>query len=219
MFDDNPPQLSVKFPKTGDLPNTYIRWSNVALPVDILLLTLKESEFLSCFYYLDRTFKSYSKEIGPVYFGSSGSGDQKKLKIALIKCLKGSAVPGGSSTAVKMAVSVLRPKAVFSVGTCTGISPEKTKLGDVVVSSKFTTPTGLKTPVSRNIGNLIRHIGDRWIAPLDNPDEREVRVHRYSDILSHPRAARHEDTAFEREGEGIIFSVFIIARVHTLCIN
>ena len=178
---------------------------------------MEDCELLSCFYYLDKPFKSYCKAIGYVFFGSTGSDDQEKLKIALIQCAKWSASPGGSLTTVKNAVKVLRPKAVFSVGACTGLSPVKTKLGDVVVSSKLTTPAGIKTPVGRNFGHLIRQIGYGWVAPLENPDEREVTVH-CNDILSHPQAARHEDllqpypeaTAFEREGEGIIISVFII---------
>jgi len=36
-------------------------------------------------------------------------------------------------------VTVSRPKAVISVGTCSGLNPEKTKLGDVVISAKLTT--------------------------------------------------------------------------------
>ena len=179
---------------------------------------MEDCEFLSCHYYLDRPFRSYCIEIGTVYFGSSGRSNQEKLKIALIKCSKDSADPGGSSTAVKNAVKVLHPKAVFSVGTCTGISPEKAKLGDVVVSSKVTTASGFKAPVNREIQNLIKHIADGWVPPLENVDEREVRVHRDSDILSQrlaPRPGwRHEDvvqqypevTAIESVGEGEWFN-------------
>ena len=218
--EDSPPQLSIKLPKTSELPNTSEEWSDVQLPIDVLLLTVEDCEFLSCFHYLDKPFRSWHNEIGYVYFGSTGSSDQEKLKIGLIKCSKGSAEPGGSSTAVKNAVKVLSPKAVFSVGTCSGLSPDKAKLGDVIVSSKLTTPSGFKTPVSRNIGQLIRHIADGWVAPLENPDEREVRVHRDGDILSQrlePRSGwRHEDVvqqypeaiAIESEGEGKCFKKF-----------
>ena len=212
--EDSPPRLSIKLPKTSELPNTSEKWSDALLAIDVLLLTVEDCEFLSCFHYLDKPFRSCHKEIGYVYFGSTGSGDQEKLKIALIKCSKGSAEPGGSSTAVKNAVKVLHPKAVFSVGTCSGLSPDKAKLGDVIVSSKLTTPSGFKAPVSRNIGQLIRHIDDGWVAPLENTGEREVRVHRDGDILSQrlaPRSGwRHEDVvqqypeaiAIESEGEG-----------------
>ncbi len=137
-----------------------------------------------------------------------GDGGNKKLKIALMKCSKGSAVPGGSLTVVKNAVRVLRPKAVFSVGACSGLSRGKVKLGDVIVSSKLTTPV-YKTPVSRDIGTLIRHAADGWNAPLANPDSLEVRVHCDGEVLSRPEAVGEdiiqrspEALAVELEGEG-----------------
>ena len=214
--NDSPPRLSIKLPKTSELSNTSKPWSDAELPVDFLLLTVEDCEFLSCLFYLDKPFKSYCKEIGYVYFGSMGSGDQAKLKVALIKCSKGTAVPGGSLTVVKNAVRILRPKAVFSVGACSGLNSEKTKLGDVVVSSKLTTPA-CKTPVSRDIGNIIRNAADGWKAPVEDPDVLEVRV-RCGDVLSQPQAARfgwrQEDiiqhypdaVAVETEGEGKSFS-------------
>ena len=204
-----PPQLCFKLPKTSDLPNTYIDWSSAQLPVDVLLLTVEECDFLSCYFYLEKAFKSYHKEIGPVYFGNIGSGEQEKLKIALIKCSKGSAVPNGSSIVVKNAVRVLGPKGVISVGTCHGLNSEIIKIGDVVVSAKLTTPA-FRTPVSRNIGNLIRHASDGWTAPLENPDEQEVRVHCDADVLSMQEQVAPEKiskqfpsaVALEAEGEG-----------------
>ena len=211
-----PPQLNFKLPKTSDLPNTSTAWSKVQLPIDVLLLTVEDCEFLSCYFYLVKAFKSYHKEIGPVYFGSVGSGDQEKLKIALIKCSKGSVAPSGSLTVVKNAVGVLDPKAVFFVGWCTGLDSENIKIGDIVVSSKLTTPA-FRTPVSRNIGNLIRHASDidGWRAPLENPDEQQtVRVHCDADVLSQEHVARFQGqyeeiikhfpaaAALEAEGEG-----------------
>ena len=209
----SPPQLSIEVPRISDLPKTGKPWSNAELPADILLLTVDDCEFLSCFYFLEKPFKTYCKDIGRVYFGSAGSGDQEKLKIALIKCSKGSAGPSGSSVALKNAVWILGPKAVFSVGTCIGLNSEVVKLGDVVVSSKLTT-LEFKTPVSRDIGNLITNAADGWKAPLENSDVPEPRVHCDGDVLSQPLAAglgwRYEDIrqlhpeaiAVEREGEG-----------------
>ena len=174
---------------------------------------MEDHEFLSFFSYLINPIKSYCEEIGYVYFGTVNGGHQEKLKIALIKCSKGSSAPGGSLTVVKNAFGVLQPKAVFSVGSCSGLNCEKTQLGDVVVSSKLTT-TEFKTPVSRRICNIIRHVADGWVAPLENPEEREVKVHCEGDVLSVPIAAsfgwRHEDIiqqypeaiAIETEGEG-----------------
>lgn len=100
-----------------------------------------------------------------------------------MKCSKGSANPGSSLSVVKDAVRVLRPRAVFSVGACSGLNCEKSKLGDVVVSAKLITPS-YKTPPGRDIGNLIRHIADGWKAPLEKPDEQEVRVHCDGVVLS-----------------------------------
>ncbi|KAL9965325.1 hypothetical protein ACROYT_G029112 [Oculina patagonica] len=209
-----PPRLNIKIPTMSDLPNTSCSWNIVDLPIDILIMTVEDCEFLSCFFYLDKPFKSYHKGIGYVYFGSVGSDHRKKRKIALMKCSKGSADPGSSLSVVKDAVRVLRPRAVFSVGACSGLSPGKTKLGDVVVSSKLITPS-YKTPPGRDIGNLIKHIADGWTAPLENPDEQEVRVHcdgvvlsiqkddsggwQYEEIIQrYPEA-----TAVEMEGRGL----------------
>ncbi|XP_068733952.1 NLR family CARD domain-containing protein 4-like isoform X3 [Montipora capricornis] len=214
-----PPQLSVKPPKLNDLPNTSKPWRCADLPIDVLLLTVEDCEFLSCFSFLDQPFKSYNIEVGPIYFGYTGNADdQKKLKVALMKCSKGAAVPGGSLTAVKNAVRALRPKAVFSVGTCSGLSSDKIKLGDVVVSSKLTTPAGFKTPVSRHLGNLVRHAHCGWIAPLENRDELEVKVHCDSDILSQTQAVKcgwddlhfqyPEAIAVETEGEGVFAAAY-----------
>ncbi|KAL9965345.1 hypothetical protein ACROYT_G029134 [Oculina patagonica] len=178
-----PPRISIKIPKMSDLPNTSCSWNIVDLPIDILIMTVEDCEFLSCFFYLNKPFKSYHKGIGYVYFGSIGSDHEKKRKIALMKCSKGSADPGSSLSVVKDAVRVLRPRAVFSVGACSGFNRGKTKLGDVVVSSKLITPS-YKTPPGRDIGNLIKHIADGWTAPLENPDEQEVRVHCDGVVLS-----------------------------------
>ena len=204
--EDSPPQLSIKLPKINELPNIIRRWSDAELPTDVLLLTVEDCEFLSCFQYFGESFRSWHDDIGYVYFGSTGSGDQEKLKIALLKCSKESASPGGSSIVVKNAVNVLRPKAVFSVGTCSGLSPDKVKLGDVIISSKLTTPSGFKTPVSRNIGHRSRHIVDGWVAPLKNTDEREVRLHRDGDIRSQrlaPRSGRRLEDVVQQYPEAI----------------
>ena len=178
-----PPQLSVKIPKKSDLPGNLSPWNVVELPIDILLMTVEDDEFLSCFSYLEKPFKSYNKTIGYVYFGSIGSEHGKKRNIGLMKCSKGSADPGSCLSVVKDAVRVLRPRAVFSVGACRGLNCKKTKLGDVVVSSKLITPS-YKTPPGRDIANLIRHIADGWKVPLEKPDEQEVRVHCDGVVLS-----------------------------------
>ena len=218
----------MKIPRKSDLPGNSSPWNIVELPIDILLMTVEDDEFLSCFFYLEKPFKSYHKNIGYVYFGSIGSEHGKKRKIGLMKCSKGSADPGSSLSVVKDAVRVLRPRAVFSVGACSGLYCEKTKLGDVVVSSKLITPS-YKTPPGRDIGNLIRHIADGWKAPLEKPDEQEVRVHCDGVVLSIQKSdsggwpyeeivQRYpEATAVEMEGGGMNFNHLLDRRSTVPC--
>ena len=207
-----PPQLKVKPPKLSGLQRVSKPWGSVDLPIDILLLTVEDCEFLSCYSFLGQTVKSYNMEVGTIYFGYIGT-DQNQLKVALKTCAKGSVVPGGSSAAVKNAVRVLKPKAVFLVGTCHGLSSDKVKLGDVVVSAKLTTPAGFKIPVSSHLGDLVRDAPFGWVAPLENPDELEVKVHCDGDILSQAEwcnadLQKHypEAIAVETEGEGNSFN-------------
>ncbi|XP_067019709.1 uncharacterized protein [Acropora muricata] len=110
--------------------------------------------------------------------------DEEKLKVALMNCSIGAATPGGSLTVVQNAVRILRPKAVFSVGTCISLGLEKARIGDVVISSRLTTTEGSKTPGSPLLGNLARDAPYGWEAPLKQPDEWEIKVHCNGDILS-----------------------------------
>ena len=135
----SPPELSVKLPELSDLCTTFNPWETVELPVDILLLTVEDCEFLSCFAYLKEPSKSYHISTGYVYFGCMGDDQGKKMKIALMRCSKGPDVPGGSLSVSKDAILLLRPKAIFSVGACSGLNSKKVKLGDVVVSAKLIT--------------------------------------------------------------------------------
>ena len=185
----SPPELNVTLPLMSDLPETSFAWSNVELPVDILLLTVEDCEFLSCFAYLKEPFKSYHISSGYVYFGCMGDDQGKKMKIALMRCSKGPDVPGGSLSVSKDAILLLRPKAIFSVGACSGLNSKKVKLGDVVVSAKLITAAH-KTPPSRDIGNLIKHVADGWKAPLQNADEYNAKVHCDGVVVSISEANR-----------------------------
>ena len=203
----SPPELNVTLPLMSDLPETSFAWSNVELHVDILLLTVEDCEFLSCFAYLKEPFKSYHISTGPVYFGCMGDDQGKKMKIALMRCSKGPDVPGGSLSVSKDAILLLRPKAIFSVGACSGLNSKKVKLGDVVVSAKLITAAH-KTPPSRDISNLIKHVADGWKAPLQNADEYNAKVHCDGVVLSISEANRDmirkhpEAIAVEMEGGG-----------------
>ena len=181
-YDDyDPPPLSIKLPRRSGLPRKFKPWSDVQLPVDILLLTMDDCEFLACYYYLRNSFKSYHNSLGDLYFGNMGD-EEEPLKVALIMRSPG---PGGCRTVVRNAVTHLRPKATFLVGFCNGLNHKKTKLGDVVASSMLVTDA-YQTLVSRNIGYLVRHAADGWKAPLESPDVREVFVHCDGVILSCP---------------------------------
>ena len=212
---DVPPALTLELPKKSDLPNTSKPWNEVHLPIDILLLTVDDCEFLACYAYLRNSFKSYLKNLGYVYFGNMGENGDVPLKVALMTCSEGSSAPDGSLVTVKNAVVELRPKAVFYVGCCGGLNPEVTKLqlGDVVVSSKLTTES-FKTPVSRDILRLVRPADHGWIPPLRNPEDHKVQVCCNGEILSgiNPVSAKQknvshftEATAFAFGGEGKIF--------------
>ena len=213
--EGKPPQLKCKVKEAGDVPKSTETWSNVHLPIDILLLTVESCDFLSCFSLVDEPFKSYQSQLGYVYFGYMGdASDQGKLKVALVNCSKGAATPGGSLTVVLNAVRVLQPKAVFSVGTCISLDLEKVRMGDVVISSRLTTAEGFKTPGSPRLCNLVRDAPYGWIAPLENSGELEVKVHCDGDILSQSlreKCQRGEicelypgAIAIETEGEGTL---------------
>ncbi|XP_068673041.1 NLR family CARD domain-containing protein 3-like isoform X3 [Montipora foliosa] len=221
-----PPKLRVKPPKMSDIRAVSRPWGSADskpwgsadLPIDILLLTAENCGLSSCFSFLGKPFKSYNREVGWIYFGYIGNAsNQEQLKVALKRCSKGSVGPGGSSTAAKNAVRVLRPKAVFSVGTCSGLSSDKVKLGDVVISAKLTID-GYKIPVSPHLGDLVKDAPCGWVAPLENPDELEVEVHCDGDIVSQTQAARcgcadlhlqyPEAIAVETEGEGVFAAAY-----------
>ena len=223
----DPPKINISLPEKSELTQNFKSWKDVQLPIDILLLTVKDCEFLSCYHYVVDPFRSYFKGLGHVYFGSIGGDQDDKLNVALMKCSEGSKVPGGALAVVKNAVTQLRPKAVFFVGHCSGINQESTKLGDVVVSEKLTmysyqkvTKDGKKfrgfiTPVSRDIAELIKCAGYGWNPPLENPKERNVEVH-CGEVLSGSELVQAEwrrdelvksfpeAIAIETEGEGKI---------------
>ena len=213
VCNDDPPPLSITLKELGDLPKKVKRWDTDDSAGDILLLTVEDCEFLACYHYLRDSFKSYEKSIGYFYFGKMGDNEEESLKVALVKCPKESLDPGGSQTAAKNAITLLRPKATFLVGFCYSLNPDKAQLGDVVISSQLTIDHH-KNPVSRDAGNLVRSAADGWKAPLQNPEAQKVKVHWDGEILScsdligaeqqcqlHPGAI-----AVEMEGKGENYS-------------
>ena len=155
-------------------------------PIDILLVTVEDCEFLSCLPFLDLHFKSYISEIGFVYVGCmEGHSCHEKLKVGLMNCSKGAIVPGGPLPKIQVAMRVLQPKAVVSVGYCTSLVPEKVKMGDVVIPSKLISAEGsFRVPVSPRVNGLVRDAPYGWVAPLKNQGELEFKIHRDGDMLS-----------------------------------
>ena len=221
----DPPELKIVIPNLCDLPRAT---KCPELPIDILLLTVKDCEFLSCYAHLSNPFKDFVASLGTfVYFGNVAADDQDaKLKIGLMRCDEGSTGPGSSLIAVKNAITALRPKGAISVGYCSGLNKVRTKLGDVVVAAKLTTyahkvvvdgqeqSTGTRNLVSRRFLKFIRHVADGWKAPLKIPEVREVKVHSDSEVLSGPEKISADERreklihwypqaiAVEMEGEG-----------------
>ena len=194
------------------------------LPVDVLLLTVKDCEFLACYSELKNPYRCYFVDLGYVYF-SDVSESQEEVKVALLRCYKSG--PGGSLVSLKNAATVLRPKAVISVGACSGLNSVKCKLGDIVVSAKLTTyaskvvihnqeeSTSTRSYVSKRFLNVIKNCADGWQAPLKNlADAEQVQVYTAAEFLSGPEqviSGQRRDhlaetnpqaVAMENEGEG-----------------
>ena len=199
--NEEPPQLTCCAPTISEIQTT----NDALLPVDILLLTVKDCEFSACYVQIHNPYECWFDDLGFVYFGHVGSASRKEnLNVALLKCNEGSTGPGGSLMTTKNAVIVLRPKAVISVGTCSGLNPEKTKLGEVVISAKLTTyaskavtrnsehSTGMRSYVSKRFLNLIKDAALGWEAPLKNPGGRQVKVHSAGEVLSGPELVNAE---------------------------
>ena len=149
-------------------------------------------------------FRYHFDGLGYVYFADVVGSQPGQVKVALMKCHEGSTGPGGSLTVVRNAAPILRPKAVISVGACSGLNPDKTKLGDVVVSAKLTTYAskvvtsdqeqwaGISGYVSRRFLNIITNCAAGWQPPLKSPEDRYINVHSNGEFLSGPEQIRAE---------------------------
>ena len=221
---DDPPKLKVTIPSVQDLPDVGKPWEDAPVPTEVLLITVKDLEFLGCYMELKNPFYSYHPDLGQVYFGQIGSDN---VRVALLTCSEASSGSRGSLITTTSAITNLRPKIVLCVGYCGGLSREKTNLGDVVISNKLTmydhkkvTKDGEEargpsaTPVSRQVAGLIRYAAFSWKPPLADPESRSVRVHQDAELLSGPELvnslARHDELvakypralATEMEGQG-----------------
>ena len=222
----DPPELDEVLPSLVDIKAITKPSKDADLPADILLLTVTNCEFLACYSELKKPYRCWFDDLGYVYFSDVGES-QEELKVALLRCYRNGIGPGGALVSVKNAASVLRPKAVISVGTCSGLNPAKSKLGDVVVSAKLATyaskvvtnnqeqSTGMRSYVSKRFLNVIKNCADGWQAPLkDLAEAQQVQVYTDAEFLSGPEQVRAEwrrdqlaETnpqvmAIENEGEG-----------------
>ena len=190
--DAGPPQLAFGLPSMGDVAT---KLKQPDLPVDILLVTVKDCEFLACYNELKDPFRCHFDDLGYIYFADVVGSQPGRVKVALMKCHEGSTGPGGSLTVVRNAAPILRPKAVISVGACSGLNPDKTKLGDVVVSAKLTTYASKVVTsgyVSRRFLNIITNCAAGWQPPLKSPEDRYINVHSNGEFLSGPEQIRAE---------------------------
>ena len=222
----DPPELNKVLSSLADIKAITKPSKDSDLPVDILLLTVTNCEFLACYSELKNPYRCWFDGLGYVYFSDVGES-QEELKVALLRCYRNGIGPGGALVSVKNAASVLRPKAVISVGTCSGLNPAKSKLGDVVVSAKLATyaskvvtnnqeqSTGMRSYVSKRFLNVIKNCLDGWQVPLkDLAEAQQVQVYTDAEFLSGPEQVRAEwrhdqlaetnpqAMAIENEGEG-----------------
>ena len=222
----DPPELNKVLPSFADIKAITKPSKDANLPVDVLLLTVTNCEFLACYSELKNPYRCWFDGLGYVYFSDVGES-QEELKVGLLRCYRNGIGPGGALVSVKNAASVLRPKAVISVGTCSGLNPAKSKLGDVVVSAKLATyaskvvtsnqeqSTGMRSCASKGFLNVVKNCADGWQAPLkDLVEAQQVQVYTDAQFLSGPEQVRAEwrrdqlaetnpqAMAIENEGEG-----------------
>ena len=237
-FASDPPEVIALQIRKEDLPPTSKDFVDCQIQVDILVLTVmkvdtcEDCEFLSCLAHLNPGFcKIYHPDLGYVYLGDMGENDLK-LNVAVMKCYEGSSSTGGSIVDVINAVKVLKPKAVFCVGSCSGLNVTRVNLGDVVVLKKLVTyafskvtengieEQGVKVPLKPRLLRLIPSAGDGWKPPLTDPRALEIKIH-LGMFLSGPEVINNhkrcnalierfpEAVAIEREDEGKYLGQFM----------
>ena len=103
--------MSLTVPKMSDIEVCLRNWGDVKFPLDILLVTVQEFEFLSSFAHLDNPFKSHDQDVGDVYFKKIG-----QLRVA---------TPVDYTVSSKKAIIKMRLKVVFLVGVCGSLNSAK----------------------------------------------------------------------------------------------
>ena len=190
--------------------------SDIPLPVDVVLLTVTNCEFLACYSLLINPVRCWFNDIGYVYFGSEGEGQEERVKTAIVRCLDDSNSKYLFFANALNVAPVLRPKAFMCVGTCRSLKPKKAKLGHVVVSTILNdVSTGMRGYVSRRFLQLTNHVSDGFKAPLQDPKRFNFEVHcgeflcaseqTLSDFRQNQQAQNSQAIAIEMGGEGELF--------------
>lgn len=68
----NSPELRIIIPEKRNLSSAFKQWWDFELPIDVLLLTVKDCEFLARYYFRKKPFRSYLKELSLLYVGEDG---------------------------------------------------------------------------------------------------------------------------------------------------
>ena len=71
------PKLSIVLPQREDIGKERVEWPNInsEIPVDLLLVTVKDHELKNCYVYLSESKRSWCNAIGMVDFGKFGDGN------------------------------------------------------------------------------------------------------------------------------------------------
>ena len=200
-----PPPLAVDLPSFNDVTR-FTTMKQPDLPIDVLLVTVKHCEFLACYNELKYPFGYHFDGLGCVYFTDFGSSQQERVKVALVLTRsEGSTDRNSVSICLKNAASILHPKVLIFVGTCSGLNPDITKLGDVIVSINLTTYAskvkasdqeqwvGIHGFTGRQYFHLTMNCGDGWERPpLKSPEDHYISSVHCKDFLSGPEQIRTE---------------------------
>ena len=76
-----PPEVDVELPARKHIGKTRVDWSSIEseLPIDLLMVTVKDHEFVNCYYYLKNTKRSFCQGLGMVDFGTFAEGGVNKM--------------------------------------------------------------------------------------------------------------------------------------------
>ena len=169
--------------------------------VDVVLLTVNESEFLAAYEILEAPSTALVGDLGPVYFGGVGN-----VEVALVESEMGANNILAAQQTCKRAVRLIKPKDIICLGVCFGLLKEKQNLGDLLISRKIqrysqvrVNVDGLRMPrgdsylVDRKLYKLFKDGQNGWNSQLSG---RSVKVHTGT-ILSGPELIDNAERRLE----------------------